>query len=73
LKSKTKMPKALSPSAGKEQTTRGLMQHRPSLNRSLFSALAPDSCRGWNLHCLAHIRAQKEPVVSPVGAGIEYR
>lgn len=33
---------------------------------------APDSCRGWSRNVLARIRAQREPVVSPVGAGADY-
>lgn len=37
-----------------------------------YAAIALDPCRGWGRHPLARIRAQKEPVVSPVGAGTEY-
>ena len=37
------------------------------------SAIAPDPCRGWGRHSLAHIRAQRDPVVPPAGTGIQYR
>ncbi len=37
------------------------------------AAFAPDSCRGSNRQREASIRSQREPVVSPAGAGTEYR
>lgn len=45
----------------------------PSSKPSAVAAITLDPCRGWGRHPLARIRAQKEPVVSPVGAGTEYR
>ena len=33
---------------------------------------SPDPCRGWSRNVVAHIRAQREPVVSPAGTGTEY-
>lgn len=36
-------------------------------------AIALDRYRGWGRYPLARIRAQREPVVSPAGAGTEYR
>lgn len=46
---------------------------RPSSKPSAAAAITPDPCRGWGRHLLAHIRAQREPVVSPAGTGAEYR
>lgn len=45
----------------------------PSSKPSAVAAITPDPFRGWGRHLLAHIRAQKEPVVSPAGTGTEYR
>lgn len=45
----------------------------PSVEPVAASAIAPGPCRGWGRNPSARIRAQKEPVFSPVGAGIEYR
>lgn len=70
---KTNRPKALEPSAGEEITTCGLWQSRPSSKPLAASAIAPGPCRGWGRQPLAHIRAQREPVVSPAGTGTEYR
>ncbi len=70
---KTNRPKALEPSAGEEITTRGLWQSRPSSKPLAASAIAPGPCRGWGRQPLAHIRAQREPVVPPAGTGTEYR
>ena len=61
------------PPASDKETTRGLSQgpgrrHKPVA----VSAIAPDPFRGWGRYRSAHIRAQKEPVVSPAGTGIEH-
>ena len=61
------------PSAETRITTRGLLQIRPSSKPSAASAIALDPCRGWGRNPSAHIRAQREPVVSPAGTGVEYR
>ncbi len=45
----------------------------PSVEPFAGAAFALGPCRGWGRHPSARIRAQKEPVVSPVGAGTEYR
>lgn len=45
----------------------------PSVEPVTASAIAPGPCRGWGRNPLARIRVQKEPVVSPAGAGIDYR
>lgn len=37
--------------------------------QSRLAAVPPDSCRGWSRNHLARIRAQREPVISPAGAG----
>lgn len=34
---------------------------------------APGPCRGEGRYCLAHIRAQREPIISPAGPGDDYR
>jgi hypothetical protein len=39
--------------------------------RCLNNPLGP--CRSWSRNSLAQIHAQKEPLVSPVGTGAEYR
>lgn len=62
------------PPATDKETTCGLSQgpgrrHEPGA----VSAVAPDPFRGWGRYRSAHIRAQKEPVVSPAGTGIEHR
>ncbi len=44
----------------------------PSVEPSAASAIAPDRYRGCGQNLPAHIRAQKEPVVSPVGTGDEH-
>lgn len=56
----------------KRETTRGLWQSRPSSKPLAAPAIAPDPCRGWGRYPLAHIRAQREPVVPPAGTGTEY-
>lgn len=51
----------------------GWYRARLSSEPSTVPAFALDPCRGWGRHPLARIRAQKAPVVSPVGAGADYR
>lgn len=48
-------------------------QARSSLEPFAHPAITPGPCRGWGRHRLAHIRAQREPSVSPAGTGTEYR
>jgi len=60
-------------SAVEEETTCGLRQIRPSSKPFAASAFAPGPFRGWGRKPRAHIRAQREPVFSPVGTGTEYR
>jgi hypothetical protein len=50
-----------------------LRRVRPSLKPFAVATCSPDPYRGWGRYCLAHIRTQRAPVVSPVGAGTEYR
>jgi len=45
----------------------------PSSKPSAVAAITLDPCRGWGRNPLARICVQKEPVVSPVGSGAEYR
>lgn len=45
----------------------------PSSKPAAGPAISPDPFRGWGRKPLAHIRAQREPVVSPAGTGAEYR
>ena len=45
----------------------------PSSKPAAGPAISPDPFRGWGRKPLAHIRAQREPVVSPAGTGTEYR
>ena len=59
-------------SAVEEGATCALMQGVAVVEAICYAAIALDPCRGWGRHPLARIRAQKEPVVSPVGAGTEY-
>ena len=47
--------------------------HGPSSKPAAVPAIAPGPFRGWGRKPLARIRAQREPVVSPAGAGTEYR
>src|SRR3546814_11580679 len=42
---------------------------RLSLEPYAVTAITPGPCRGWGRHCLAHIRAHREPGVSPAGTG----
>ena len=62
------------PPATDKETTCALSQGSDCRHESVaVSVVAPDPCRGWGRQRLAHIRAQKEPVVSPAGTGIEHR
>lgn len=62
------------PPATDKETTCGLSQGAGRRHEPVsVSAVAPDPFRGWSRHRSAHIRAQKEPVVSPAGTGIEHR
>lgn len=58
---------------GEEDATRGLHSMLAVVEARRIADIAPGPCRGWGRNSLAHIRAQKEPVVSPVGAGTDYR
>lgn len=69
---KEKQPKARA-FGGEESPPVGCCRAWPSSKPAAGPAISPDPFRGWGRKPLAHIRAQREPVVSPAGTGTEYR
>lgn len=61
------------PPAGDRDTTCGCRRDSGRRQRLSLEQIAPDPFRGWGRYLSAHIRAQKEPVVSPAGTGGEHR
>jgi len=60
-------------SSGGQENHLWLSQGLGRRQRLSLEQIAPDPFRGWGRYLSAHIRAQKEPVVSPAGTGGEHR
>ena len=73
LEGRRKAPKACAFGDGGRNHPWAVAGTWPSVEPVAASAVAPDPCRGWGRNSSAHIRAQREPVVSPAGTGTDYR
>ncbi len=67
------MPKTRWSSAREEEATRGLVQVTVVGRTGRCFSIHTRPVSWLGRYYLAHIRAQREPVVSPAGAGNEYR